>query len=170
MKTLLLVRHAKSSWDDWSLADHDRPLAPRGRNAAPLVADHMADEGLIPAVVLCSTAVRTRQTWDLMSPTLGETAEVDYLPSLYGAGPGTMMEAVMAHADDRSPVLLVAHNPGTEDLARALCGSGPDDSLARMQTKYPTAALAVIDFDVPSWSDVTAGSGVLRSFVRPKDL
>ena len=133
MKSLLLVRHAKSAWDDWSLADHDRPLAPRGRRAVPKVAAFMASEGLFPAIVLCSTAVRARQTWDLMAPAIGESAEVHYVPSLYGASPGTMIEVVAAHGDERSPVMLVAHNPGTEDLARALCESGPDDGFANLQ-------------------------------------
>lgn len=170
MKTLFLVRHAKSSWDHPGLSDFERPLASRGQRAAPRLAAYMRDRGLVPAVVLCSTARRAHETWDLMQDALGESAEVIFLDALYGAGPARMLEAAVAHADERSPVMLVGHNPGMEDLAHALAGSGSETDLAALRTKYPTAALAVIDLNVGSWSDVAAGTGVLRTFVRPRDL
>lgn len=170
MKTLYLLRHAKSSWDHHGLSDFERPLAPRGERAAPRVARYMKEEGLIPAVVLCSTARRARETWALMEDELGGTAHVTFLDSLYGAGPGRMLEVARIHAEDRSPVMLVGHNPGMEELAHALAGSGPEAELQTMGHKYPTAAVAVLDFDVASWSDVAPGMGVLRRFVRPRDL
>ena len=170
MKTLFLVRHAKSSWDHPGLSDFERPLAPRGERAAPRLATFMKTEGLVPAIVLCSTARRARETWALMEEALGESAQVTFLDSLYGAGPGRMLEAALTYADERSPVMLVGHNPGMEDLAHALAGSGPETELATLREKYPTAGLAVIDLDVDSWSDVRPGAGVLRRFVRPRDL
>jgi phosphohistidine phosphatase len=170
MKTLFLLRHAKSSWDHPGLSDFERPLAVRGERAAPRMAAFMKDEGLIPAVVLCSTARRARETWALMEEHLGGGAQVAFLDSLYGAGPGRMLEAARSHAEDRSPVMLVGHNPGMEDLAHALAGSGPETELQSLRRKYPTAGLAVIDIDVTAWSDVVAGLGVLRRFVRPRDL
>lgn len=130
----------------------------------------MKEEGLVPAVVLCSTARRARETWALMEEALGGSPEVTFLDSLYGAGPGRMLEATRIHAEERSPVMLVGHNPGMEDLACALAGSGPEAELASLARKYPTAGLAVIDLDVESWSDVEPGAGVLRRFIRPKDL
>jgi phosphohistidine phosphatase len=170
MKTLMLLRHAKSSWDDWSLADHDRPLAPRGRNAAPRMARMMVERQTVPELVLCSTAVRARETWELMAPVLPEPVDVQYVEALYGATPRGMLEVVARLAGDRSPVLLVGHNPGMEDLAHALASSGPQEAMRTLRVKYPTAALAVLDLDVDSWSDVTSGAGTLRHFIRPKDL
>jgi phosphohistidine phosphatase len=117
MKTLYLLRHAKSSWDHPGLSDFERPLAPRGERAAPRLATFMKEEDLIPAVVLCSTARRARETWALMENELGGAAQVTFLDSLYGAGPGRMLEAARIHAEDRSPVMLVGHNPGMEDLS-----------------------------------------------------
>ena len=170
MKTLYLVRHAKSSWADPGLRDFDRPLAPRGRRAAPAVGAYMEQEGLIPDLVLCSTARRARETWALLSTMLSTEPEVIETDLLYGAGPGRMLEEVRLNGQSADAVMIVAHNPGMEDLATALSGSGPAELLDRLHRKYPTAALAVIEFDVPTWSDVAPGTGHLAHFVRPRDL
>ena len=170
MLTLFLVRHAKSSWGDFGLSDFDRPLAPRGERAAPAMAAFMKAEGLVPDFVLCSTALRARQTWERMEPELGSGPEAEHVEILYGASPARMMEAVLRYGEGRSPVMIVAHNPGMEELALALSGSGPEPEMSRLRAKYPTAGLAVIDIDAPSWDQVVPGAGVLRRFVCPRDL
>lgn len=171
MRRLLLLRHAKSSWDDPDLADLDRPLAARGRATAPVVARRMGAERWRPDLTLCSPAVRVRETWQLVAPELpGEAIPVKTLRSLYLAAPSRLLAAVRRTAPEVQTLMLVGHNPGLGRLAADLCGEGPKKALRRMTTKFPTAALAVIDFDVERWSEVAAGGGRLVAFVRPKDL
>jgi len=170
VKTLYLLRHAKSSWEDRSLPDHERPLSPRGCRAAPAMAEHMRDEGLIPDLALVSTATRTRETWELLAPVLGKEVEVEHIRRLYHADPRTLMDEVRGVADEVERLLLVGHNPGIEAFALGLAGEGRPEGIARMRVKYPTAALAVLDFAVDRWEEVEAGTGRLEGFVRPKDL
>ncbi len=171
MKSLFLLRHAKSSWDDPSLADFDRPLAARGRGAAPRMAAYMRKKGLVPDLVLCSAARRARETWELMAPVLGADAPVRTRGTLYGAEPGRLLAALRRAPRGTSSVLLIGHNPEIEDLAHRLCGPGSKGkALARLRAKYPTAALAVISFEGERWSTIGEGRGVLKRFVRPRDL
>jgi phosphohistidine phosphatase len=182
MKTVLLLRHAKSSWDDPSLPDFHRPLAPRGRRAAPLVADYLTDHGLIPDRVLCSSAHRARETWEIVSEGLEQDTDlvahlgagpppvVELREDIYHASSSSLLEMVQSLDDAEESVLLVGHNPTFETLADVLAGTGDRDGMTRMRRKYPTAALAVIDFPVSHWSEVGPGKGYLRAFVRPKDL
>ena len=171
MRTLLLLRHAKSSWDDPGLADFDRPLAPRGRRAAPVMAAYLMKQSLQPDLVLCSPAVRARQTWAMVAEGLGGSIEVKELQSLYLGAPSRLLEAVRRVPNTASTVLLIGHNPGMEDLAQALAGPGSKPkALAKLEAKFPTAALAEIRFDAASWKDLALGSGRLRRLVWPKDL
>ncbi len=170
MKTLLLLRHAKSSWDNDSLADHERPLAPRGRRAATVMASYLIDQGHLPDLVLCSTSVRTRQTWAGVEDELGTTVAVEFLEDLYLADPGRMLRLLRHHGGEAETVLMIGHNPGTHELALALSDAGDTGRVERMYRKFPTAALAVIQFDIETWMDATPGLGTLISFTRPKDL
>ena len=166
MHRLLLLRHAKSSWDDPSLADRDRPLAPRGHHAAERMADHLRSDVPHPDLVLCSPALRTRETLDRMSNAFGE-AEVAVDEELYGAGEHELVRRLRAVDDRFETVAVIGHNPGIHDLAIALAGSG--EGLERMRAKFPTGALAVLAFDGP-WRDVSPGEARLEAFVTPKDL
>lgn len=170
MKTLFLVRHAKSSWDHPGLRDFDRPLSARGRAAAPAMGHFMASRDWAPELVLCSTARRAQETWALLGSAFNPPPMAIDVDELYGAGPGRMLEALRVHAGSASSAMIVAHNPGTEDLAMALCASGPERQLDRMARKYPTCALAIIDLDATAWGEIRPGSGILRRFVRPADL
>jgi phosphohistidine phosphatase len=170
LKTLLLLRHAKSSWDDPSLPDFQRPLAPRGMKAAPRMGRYMRENDLIPDVVLCSAAVRTRQTWALVSAELRCEPEVRFQRGLYLSDPAHLLMEIHVQPDAAGTVLLIGHNPGIETLARRLAGFGPDGELERLSTKYPTGALAVLRYAGERWSGVIRGSCELESFVRPKDL
>ena len=125
MNRLLLLRHAKSSWDDPSLADHERPLAPRGHRAAESMAEHLRSNVPHPDLVLCSSALRTRETLERMSKAFGD-AEVVVDDDLYGATDELLLERLRGVADRFETVAMIGHNPGVHDLAIALAGSGAD--------------------------------------------
>ena len=170
MRTLMLMRHAKSSWDRPDLADLDRPLAPRGHATAPLVARHITQSRWRPDLVLCSPATRVRETWQLTAPVLGGTVPCKTLRAIYPGAPSRLLETLRRAADDVATLMLIGHNPGLGHLAASLCGGGPKQALERLRGKFPTAALAVIQFDIDRWNELALGTGRLRAFVRPKDL
>jgi phosphohistidine phosphatase len=170
MKTLLLLRHAKSSWDQPELTDFQRPLAKRGRRAAPRVGTHMAETGMIPSLVLCSAARRARETWELLSETLDLDVPVEFREDIYHASPQSLLSLIRGVDDPAESLLLIGHNPAFEELAHVLADTGDPQSRAAMDRKFPTGALAVLDFPVGRWTDVGIGGGHLRKFVRPKDL
>lgn len=174
MKTLYLLRHAKSDWSDGALSDHARPLNARGRTAAPLMAAYMKKKAYLPALVLCSTAARTVETLDLVKPVLPAATIVRYEDALYLAEPDKLLERVRWVENQFASAMVIGHNPGMELLAAALSGPGKSaaDKARRetMREKYPTAALAVLKFPVKEWRDVARGEGALADFVRPKDL
>lgn len=170
MLTLSLFRHAKSSWDNPNLQDFDRPLNERGREAAPRMGAFMAEHGIKPDLILCSTSVRTRQTLSLILPHLSPAPAITYEDAVYLGASSTLLkltrkvEATVAH------VMIVAHDPGLHQLAMELSGTGDPDLLQLLAQKFPTAALAVIDFDARSWAKVRPGNGRLRLFMSPKRL
>ena len=171
MKTLYLLRHAKSSWADGSLKDVDRPLNARGRRATLLVGAYLRRERIRPDVVLCSPAVRAKETL----ARVGEVMSPDKLPvihdeALYAASPSVLLDRIRAHGGDHQAVMLVAHNPGIQELAVGLAGRGKAEALDRLAGKYPTAGLATIAVDCAAWSDLKPGDGTLMSFVVPKQL
>jgi phosphohistidine phosphatase len=170
LRTLILLRHAKSSWDQPELADVDRPLAERGQQAAPAMARHLSAQGLVPQVVLCSHAERVRQTWELLAPELGRGVACRVLRSLYLAAPRRLLQTVRRLGDDVEVAMMIGHNPGLASLAVTLAGRGRKKNLARLRRKFPTAALAVLEFEVATWKDLAPGTGRLAAFVRPKDL
>ena len=167
MKTLLVLRHAKSSWDDPELADHDRPLAPRGRRAAKLIAEYLVEEAPEAELVLCSSARRTRETLELIAAALGQRSAVEVDQELYAASAEQLLERLRVVDDGVGSVLLIGHNPGMEELALLLAGSG--DGLDELRRKYPTGALATLEFDGP-WRELGAGDAALVGFVTPKSL
>ena len=165
-RRLLLIRHAKSSWEDASLSDRERPLAGRGRKAAERMGAHLRSEGLRPDVVLSSPSMRTRETLELLefSP-----AEVTYLDELYGASAGDLLASAREVRDDADVVAVVGHNPGIQDLSIELARDDAAEEAVRLRQKFPTCAVAIFDVD-GAWRDVTAGRVRLASFVVPKDL
>ncbi|MDY7103576.1 MAG: histidine phosphatase family protein [Actinomycetota bacterium] len=169
MRKLLLLRHAKSSWDDTSLDDHDRPLAARGRRATVAIAGHLAALGRPPDLVLCSTARRTVETWKRIAPALGPGGAVELDERIYAAGAVQLLRRLREVGDESSRVLLIGHNPAIEDLTLTLVGSGDTRLRRRVAKKYPTGALATMCFD-GTWADLRGGAGELTAFVRPKDL
>jgi phosphohistidine phosphatase len=168
MKTLFLLRHAKSSWAEPALPDFQRPLAERGSAAANLMGRYMKEEGLVPDAVLCSGARRAVETWQTIAPEFGE-ARVQIDDTLYMASPDAMLSWLKRLPDDVNAVLMVGHNPGFEELAHRLASDGKKKALKRIRKKYPTGALAVIRFEADTWDAVNDGTGFLDRFVRPKD-
>jgi phosphohistidine phosphatase len=163
MRRLILMRHAKSSWDDPGLRDRQRPLNDRGRRSAALVGGWLRDRGLRPDHVLVSGAVRTRQTWDGVAGVVGPAA-AEEVADLYAADPASMLRVLRA-APDVANLLMLGHQPGIGEFARRLLRSPPD---SKRFAKYPTAATGVIAFDLPSWSEVAWGTGTLEAFVVPR--
>jgi phosphohistidine phosphatase len=170
MRHLFLLRHAKSSWDESGLADHDRPLAPRGRQAAPLVGDHMRREGWTPELVLCSTARRAVETLGFVLPRLAHSPPVRHLASLYLAPPSRILARLQTVPDEIGSVLVVGHNPGMESLAQRLAAGGKKGAQSRLAEKFPTGALAVFELDIDTWAEVGEAKGRLVEFTRPRDL
>lgn len=171
MLKLLLLRHAKSSWDDLDHTDHQRPLNKRGFEAAPKMGNYITTMGLTPKLILSSTATRARQTTRLVSEQFDTEIETRFMDELYNfSGFHTPLNIIRSQAENQSTVLLVGHNPTMEELANELTGAGSSPARALMYQKYPTAALAEIDFDIPKWADLQTGIGTLIRFVRPRDL
>lgn len=171
MLTLLLLRHAKSNWDDPTLEDFDRPLSKRGAKAAPLIGSHLVKHALIPDLVLCSTAVRTRATLTLVMNEFTEaTPVVTYDDALYMADAQTLLERIRTIKSHPAVVMLVAHNPGIHALALELIRSGPKTNLRTLAMQFPTAALAHITFEAESWSRVAPATGELVDFILPRKL
>jgi phosphohistidine phosphatase len=167
MHTLYLLRHAKSSWSDPTLADHERPLSARGRRDAKRIADHLLQLGIAPALVLCSTSLRTRETLALVRPAL-DAATVSLESTLYAASAETLLERLHAVPDEVASVMLIGHNPGLEDLALLLATDGPE--LKRLETKFPTAALATLTLPTTGWQWLSEADAVLAAYVVPKEL
>jgi phosphohistidine phosphatase len=163
-KRLVLVRHAKSSWTNPDLADHDRPLNARGRDAATAVGQFLHGSGVRPDLVLCSSATRARQTLERLH---FEGAAVVIEDDLYGAGASALLTRVLAVPNEVHTLAVIAHNPGIEDLARLLADQRDDLEAAG---KFPTGAVADLEFAIDAWAEVAPGQGQLRSFVVPRAL
>jgi phosphohistidine phosphatase len=168
MRRLMLLRHAKSAWPD-GVSDLDRPLADRGREAAPRMGRYLADESLLPDLVLVSPARRTQETWDFVRAAIGD-ADTRTEPRIYEAPSARLLTVVQEVPVTARALLMIGHNPGFQDLAKHLVGHGDRYAFARLTQKYPTAGLAVIDFAVEDWSEVAARAGRLDRFVTPKTL
>ncbi|KMO39231.1 phosphoglycerate mutase [Methylobacterium variabile] len=166
MRRLILLRHAKSDWPE-GVSDPDRPLAPRGQEAAPRMAAYLAAEGLIPDRVLVSPARRTQETWDLIRPALGDVPD-ETVPQIYEAPVSRLLDVVRSIPDEVATALMIGHNPGFQDLARLL--AKPGEERRALTKKYPTAAVAVVDLPIDAWAKVEAGEGTIERFVTPKSL
>ena len=170
-RLLLLVRHAKSAWPD--VPDHERPLGPRGRRQAPLVGAWLRAHGYRPDLVLCSTAERARETWQLMTGELDISPQVAFKERIYGAAGTALLGLVRQAPQGVRTLVLVGHDPGVPDLAGTLAGKHADahaaDALQRMRAKFPTGAVAVLATP-GAWRDLDPGGARLTGFVVPRDL
>jgi phosphohistidine phosphatase len=168
MKHLYLLRHAKSSWDDPNLRDHDRPLAPRGKRAARKLAGYFDRAGVAPALVLCSTARRATETLDAIEPAFARDTDVRLEEELYGASTEELVHRLHEIAPPVPSVLLIGHNPSIQSAALLLAG-GKDFLVERLRDKMPTGTLATFELR-GDWSTAAAGTARLVSFVVPREL
>ena len=169
MKSLTLLRHAKSGWDDPVTRDFDRPLNPRGRRAARTVGAEMMSEGLAFDLILASPALRVTETLDEVAAA-GGALDVRYDERLYLASSATLLDIVRNAPEAAERLLLVGHNPGIEELALRLAGRDGDGLRGEVEVKYPTGTLAEIALPAERWTDVQEGTGRIVRFVRPRDL
>lgn len=166
MKTLYLLRHAKSAHDkQWS--DHERPLDEQGRISCRLIAEHIRQKHILPDLVLCSSAARTQETLERITDHLNLDLTTNIMEDLYLAPPSKMLNIVRQTADNTDSALIVGHNPGIGELMRQLAGSGNVSSIAALAEGVPTCALARIDFDTDHWAKIKPGRGILNDYVTP---
>jgi phosphohistidine phosphatase len=170
MLRLILLRHAKSAWPEGA-SDHDRPLAPRGQEAAPLIGAHMARSRILPKRVIVSTARRTRETHALVAAEVAMPKPI-FDERIYEAPWTRLIEVIREQPASASPLMLIGHNPGIATLASQLCDAmtSNGNALLRLTSKVPTAALIVIDFDLASFAEVDRETGRLVEFTTPKLL
>ncbi|SLN76733.1 SixA phosphatase family protein [Oceanibacterium hippocampi] len=170
MRRLLLLRHAKSSWSSTASDDFARPLASRGREAAPRIGCYLREQGLVPDHVLCSTATRARETWALVEAELGRTPEATYHDDLYLAEPAAMLALLRKVPDAASTVMIIGHNPGMQVLALQLAGKDGGERAAEIARKFPTAGLAVFRCAATRWATAGKADFALVEFARPREL
>jgi len=174
-RTLILLRHAKSAWPE-GVPDHDRPLGPRGRRDAPVAGQWMRLSGYVPDHVLCSTALRARETWQLAEPELGTQPPVSFEREAYEASAAELLDLIRRLPAAARTVAVVGHDPALPEVALALAAdqkpshsAAPADALDRLREKFPTAAIAVLELGGP-WSLLRPGSARLAAFVTPRDM
>ncbi len=170
MLRLLLLRHAKSSWSDPGVADIDRALSPRGRKAAAAMAKAIAARDLTPDRVLCSPARRARETLGALLPELGDEGRIAVIDALYQPPGGDYLGIVKEHGARAGTLMVIGHNPAIQATAVRLIGGGEPGLAQEISAKYPTAGLAVIDFDTDDWAAVSPHSGHVSAFIKPRDL
>jgi phosphohistidine phosphatase len=165
-RQLFVLRHAKSSWDDPGLDDHERPLAPRGQRAVKVLREYLKGKGIEPALVLSSSSRRTRETLEGIQPGGEQLIESE----LYGADAGGLIERLRRVPDDVPSVMVIGHNPAVQVLVlRLAAGAADDPELADARRKFPTGALATLEIDC-EWSELRPGCARLSSFVSPKRM
>ncbi|WP_369167548.1 histidine phosphatase family protein [Streptomyces sp. R28] len=160
LRRLVVLRHAKSAWPD-GVADHQRPLAPRGHRDAPVAGRMLAEADCLPDLALCSTAVRARETWELAAAQWGTPPPVRHEPRLYAADVPDLLEIAHEVPSEVDTLLLVGHNPGLEELVLELAGDGLGDALDQVRTKFPTSAIAVLAWHGPTWRALAPGTALL---------
>ncbi len=178
-RKLVLLRHAKSAWPD--MPDHERPLARRGQRDAPVMGRWLRAAGHVPDQVLCSTARRARETWQLAQAGLGATPPVSFEDGVYGGSAAQLLDLIRRAPQAARTVLIVGHDPAIQELALGLTATtspahlgaasdaAPPAMLDRMRAKFPTAAIAVLEF-TGNWDQLGPGAARLTRFVTPRDL
>jgi phosphohistidine phosphatase len=161
MKTLFVLRHAKSSWENADLSDFERPLNKRGLEAAPLMGEVMKKNQFQPETILSSPAKRARQTAEIINEKAGINGEIKYEERIYEASPARLLEVISEQNDEIGSLVIVGHNPGLEGLVRFTTGQSEP---------MPTAALAVIDLEITKWNEIDSSNGTLRTLIRPKEV
>ena len=169
-RRIYLFRHGKSSWSDPGLEDRDRDLNARGRAASEKMGKWCAAYGVAPDMVLCSTATRTRETLARLLPHLKATARIEFEDGLYLASAAEIMARLRRLEDEVKAVMVVGHNPGLQELGLLLADDGAAGTLAKLNAKFPTAALADLSADLKRWRDLDADTARLERLILPREL
>jgi len=170
MLRLMLLRHAKSNWSSSGMQDAARPLSDRGEAAARMMGGYMARHSLVPERVLCSPARRTRDTWAAIGAQWPADVDVVFDRRLYAATAQAILSIVRAQDDAARTLLVIGHNPGLQEAAELLIAAGDVELRERLREKFPTAALAVIDFTIDKWSRIHERSGRLDRYITPRSI
>ena len=170
MRTLIFLRHAKSSWALPGINDFDRPLNERGNKAAPQMANWLASEGIKLDVIVCSSAKRTRETLAHMQPRLSQEVATILEPNLYLASSATLFECAAKLDDGYETAMLLAHNPGLHDAALSSLTTASRRESGEMRSRFPTCACAIISLPIDRWSEITTDIGELNAYMTPKGL
>ena len=170
MRRLMLMRHAKSDWAAPGLRDHDRPLNPRGRESAGKMGAYMVRHALVPDLIVASTAKRVAETLELLLPAFSEAPKIAPEPRIYEARANGLLGIAKETPRAVHSLLMVGHNPGFAEFAALLIASGEVEARQRLLEKFPTAALAVIDFPLDDWGQLHPRAGRLDRFVVPRTL
>jgi phosphohistidine phosphatase len=170
MKTLYLLRHAKSDWNDYSVDDHDRILNSRGQQNAAQMGRYLTDQNIQPDIIYCSTAKRTRETLSLVLSENTFTCPIEYIPDIYEANTSTLLSIIRNSPDKYSNIMMVGHNPGMQFLGLTLTENNPSICRQQLEKHLPTGTLQTIELNIECFSDARSGSGTLTGFTRPKIL
>ncbi len=170
MRRLILFRHAKADLPAGETGDHDRALAPRGRRAAGPMGAWLAGRGFRPDLVLCSTALRARATWEIAGKAFSPAPREQFEQGIYGASPGTLLDLAKRAPTTVQTLMIVGHNPGLEQFVKLLATKGDPEARRAIREKFPTAAIAVLDFPADDWASLAPGAGRLDRFVTPRAL
>jgi len=167
---LTVIRHAKSSWDDPRIDDFDRPLNKRGKHAARQIGEELRKRGFQFDLVIASPARRARETLEGIEQGYGEQLATQFAAEIYGASEQTLFELVRGIPERAHAPMIVGHNPGLQHLILALTGEDDASLRRRVAAKFPTAAVALVEFAAPRWAEIAEGSGSIRELIVPKDL
>lgn len=170
MRRLMLLRHAKSDWSSPGMPDPDRPLNERGEVAANHMGAYLARHGLMPDRILCSPARRTRETFAALATAWHDPVKIDYVDRLYAASAETILSVVHGGQKRARSLMVIGHNPGLHEVAELLIAAGDVEARERLREKFPTCALAVIDFAADAWDQVHSQSGRLERFITPRSI
>ncbi|MEX0840811.1 MAG: histidine phosphatase family protein [Xanthobacteraceae bacterium] len=170
MRCLILMRHAKAVPADGTIRDRDRPLAPRGRKNAPVMAAYLVHHGVAPDRAIVSTSKRTRETWEFAATAFRKPPAAVFEDRLYEATPQTILDVIKHAGGAAQKLLLIGHNPGLHELAMLLIAAGDVDARERLHEALPTSGLVIIEFPIEDWEKLHPRSGRLEHFVTPKSL
>ena len=170
MKTIFLLRHAKSSWQNHNLDDFDRPLSDRGIKACKKIGKYLKKKNISPDIVYCSTAVRAKQTWELVNRIVEKKENVLFKKNLYMSDLSNFIEIIKKTKKKFKSLMIVSHNPGIEYLALELSKDKNNEVYKKIYNKYPTGALVIIKYNIDKWNKVDLKKGSLYKFIKPKEL
>lgn len=169
-KTLIILRHGKAEPARGGQEDHERPLAERGIKEAMLMGGYMAEHGILPQRILCSTSMRTRQTYEGVQAAHGRLPPAEYEDAVYMASERQLLQALAKTPELVESVMLIGHNPGLHQLCIRLAAHGDAANLRKLAAAFPTCTLAVFEFPAGAWRDILTARGALRSLAIPAEL